>query len=1008
MLALLLLCLLLEVMEFGSVFGLAFKRKLDSSTVHWSSRKSGAWAAPAFLYPNTKKYVIYLVVIYFFIFNNAFSQQIQVDKYNYYGNFSKGLIKAVTTDSIGFVWIATDEGLIRFDGRNRHFYKDALPGGYAKGFLKREGKPLLVVHDYGITEIISRPDTTYFQRIIPGATVDSEDKLFFPKTLYEDKKGQLWIGENQSVVRVKNGQLKKYRFSTDLNVGSIYTLYRSFSFVEDDAGHLWVCAFSGELFYYDAAKDAFIACKLDIPIHNVSSFVKIHPNTFWLGADQGIYEVELAYPTVKSMRLVADIKYNSSGILLNNKYYAGTWSGGLFTVSLQKKPTFDKITNLPFNDVLGLAYDEHAGLWVAGSENIVSLTNSFFKPVPLLVPDVAIEALGLMPDSTIVVATWRNFYFLKQNREDLKVAFQADPISLAPTALLCESDRIWIGTLDGSVFYYDLSQKILHRVESITSSSNPITKIIKDNEGNLWISGNKRYGLIRLTRELQMQAHRENGLAQTQTIYKTMSGMLLVGGSDPKNYLFCYFPPLDSFVNISVPLDFNIKGNFQVTDIAIARDGSYLLGTSYGLLKYIPKPNEQSENQVIRINLEKVPIDEPIKNLFQSEDGTLWISTTSGLIAYDMQSVLLYDQSSGLPSNNLTSRGILFDFDHNLWVGTSRGLAIFQHNALQDNRTAMPIFTAFKLNGVSQRFDPQEVLNIPANANLELNFLSLSFPAERLQYQTRLIGKDTAAWTLPADQTHLVLSSLAPGKYTVQVRAQQQGGFLWSQPSSITFIIARAWYQQWWAILLFLFIFSALFIISVRVYNWRLLQQKKKLENIIAIRTEEIKRQDQQIIEQNEKYRVLKEKQLQDQIEHKNKQLMIYTLHMIQKNESLKELQLEMNKAIRQADRNNKSELRQFISMIDYSFRKDEEWEKFKLYFESVYPGFFENLIERHPSLTPQELRLSSLIRLNLSIQEIATILGISVESVKTSRFRLRKKMELDSQETLVDHIMNV
>jgi len=994
-------------MEFGSVLGLDFTRAVDHSGNDPFPRKRGVCGVPIF-FPFIKQRYLLLFIFYLFTSNFISAQQIQVDKYNFYSDFSKGLIKAVITDSIGFVWLATDEGLIRFDGRNRHFYKDALPGGFAKAFLKRKNKPLLVVHDYGVTEIISRPDTTYFRKLIPGATVDSEDKLFFPKVLYEDKKGQLWIGENQSVVRVADGKVKKYRFSTDLNVGSIYTLYRSFSFVEDEAGHLWVCAFSGELFYFDPIKDAFIECKLEFPINNVSSFVKINKNTFWIGADQGIFEVELAYPDVTSMRQISDIKHNSSGILLNNKYYAGTWSDGLFTTSLQKNPVFSKIVNLPFNDVLGLAYDERAGLWVAGSENMVSLTNSFFKPVPLLVPDVAIEALGLMPDSTIVVATWRNFYFLKQNREDLKVAFQADPISLAPTALLCEPDRIWIGTLDGSVFYYDLEQKILHRVEIITSSSNPITKIIKDKEGYLWISGNKRYGLIRLTRDLQMETYQENGLAQTQTIYKASSGVLLVGSSDPKNYLYSYFPPIDSFINLTVPLDFNIKGNFQVTDITIARDGSYLLGTSHGLLKYEHPKNEQSKGRVTRVNLEKIPIDEPIKNLQQSEDGTMWISTTSGLIAYDNESVLLYDQSSGLPSNNLTSRGILFDFDHNLWVGTSRGLAIFQQNALQNSRTPAPIFTAFKMNGVSQRFDPQQVLNVAAHSNLELNFLSLSFPAEKLQYQTRLIRHDTSHWSKPTIETHLFISSLPPGKYTIQVRAQQQGGFLWSQPSSVSFVIARAWYQQWWAILIFLILFSALFILSVRVYNWRLLQQKKKLEQIIAIRTEEIKKQDQQIIEQNERYRILKEKQLQDQIENKNKQLMIFTLHMIQKNESLKELQLEMNKAIRQADRNNKSELRQFISMIDYSFRKDEEWEKFKLYFESVYPGFFENLMEKHPSLTPQELRLSSLIRLNLSMPEIATILGISVESVKTSRFRLRKKMELDSQETLVDHIMNV
>jgi DNA-binding CsgD family transcriptional regulator len=252
----------------------------------------------------------------------------------------------------------------------------------------------------------------------------------------------------------------------------------------------------------------------------------------------------------------------------------------------------------------------------------------------------------------------------------------------------------------------------------------------------------------------------------------------------------------------------------------------------------------------------------------------------------------------------------------------------------------------------------------------------------------------------------VLLSSLTPGLYSFQVRAQQHGGFRWSPPNSITFLVVRVWYQQWWAIGVFIILFLFILMGAARIYSWRLLQQKKWLEEVVAARTEEINQQKNQIIEQNEQYRLLKERQLQEQIEYKNKQLMIYTLHLIQKNESLKELQLEINKSLRHADGKDKSEIRHFGALIDYSFRKDDEWEKFKLYFESVHAHFFENLIKLHPAVTSQELRLSALIRLNLSIPEIATILGISAESVKTARFRLRKKMDLQSQESLVDHIM--
>mgnify|MGYP001793055599 FL=1 len=70
--------------------------------------------------------------------------------------------------------------------------------------------------------------------------------------------------------------------------------------------------------------------------------------------------------------------------------------------------------------------------------------------------------------------------------------------------------------------------------------------------------------------------------------------------------------------------------------------------------------------------------------------------------------------------------------------------------------------------------------------------------------------------------------------------------------------------------------------------------------------------------------------------------------------------------------------------------------------------GFFENLKQQYPELSLLELRHCALIRLNLSISETATILGISAESVKTARFRMRKKMTLASQPEMIEAIMRI
>ncbi len=934
------------------------------------------------------------------------AQLFRAGTYNLYEGISKGLIKAVATDSIGFVWVATDEGLIRFDGKNAVFFKDALVGGFAKGFLKTKSQALLVVHDFGVTEIMSLPDTTYFRRILPGGNADFDNKLFYPKSLYEDKNKNIWIGEVRSVVRYQKGKIKKYRFKSGTNSGSIY---RSFSFAEDASGTLWVVSFDGKLFYLNTQRDAFEEVEIPFSLSGAGSFIKIKNNVFWIGTQDGIYELELdAQKLISWKRLLGSPKAISSALAISaDEVFLGTWSDGLHKATTQRGAMrFEKVGDLPFQDVLGLSYSANTGLWVVGGENIVSFMPGFFREIALGSSGAAIEAIGQMPDSTVVVATFEELSFIKIDRHNLKTNIFSIPIDIAPTALLCESNQIWIGTLDGKLYLYDIRQKSLEPVPEISASSHPISSIIKDKAGNIWISGNATHGLIRITQDRRFHFYKKNGLTGSRSLYETKSGVLFVGGSAPDAFLFHYLPLADTFNNVSVPLNFRVKEHFTVEDIATDQDGALLLATSDGLLKFHLWAADQGNNRVERIDLKKVPLNESIKALVLDNDGILWVATASGLVAYDGYASLLFDRSSGLSSNNFTYRGLLFDDDHNFWVGTSKGLELFQRNQSQNSITPKPVFTALKINGIRRRLDMDNKFSIPAHANMELEFLALSFPSDRLQYQTRIIGRDTSEWSAPQSRSNIILSSLPPGEYILQVRAQQHGGFLWSTPQSFSFIVVKSWYQTWWAILLFGGTFLLLLAGAVRLYNWRLLQQKKHLEVIVEARTGEIKAQQQKIIAQNEKYRQLKEKQLQEQIEYKNKQLAIYTLHLIQKNESLKELQLEINKAIRQDGRKDKAELRHYLSLIDYSFRKDDEWEKFKLYFESVHVGFFENLLKLHPNLTPQELRLCALIRLNLSIQESATVLGISPESVKNARFRLRKKMELLTPETLADHIM--
>ena len=151
----------------------------------------------------------------------------------------------------------------------------------------------------------------------------------------------------------------------------------------------------------------------------------------------------------------------------------------------------------------------------------------------------------------------------------------------------------------------------------------------------------------------------------------------------------------------------------------------------------------------------------------------------------------------------------------------------------------------------------------------------------------------------------------------------------------------------------------------------------------------------------------LKEDKLEQELEFKNRQLTTHTLHLVQKNEVMKELKAKVSE-IRREDKNINRSLQKLQNMVDYSFNLDEDWEEFQIYFEEVHSGFFNVLKEQYPDLTPNELRLSALAKLNLSIKETATIMGITPSSVKTARYRLRKKLDIETEENLNNFILKI
>lgn len=159
-------------------------------------------------------------------------------------------------------------------------------------------------------------------------------------------------------------------------------------------------------------------------------------------------------------------------------------------------------------------------------------------------------------------------------------------------------------------------------------------------------------------------------------------------------------------------------------------------------------------------------------------------------------------------------------------------------------------------------------------------------------------------------------------------------------------------------------------------------------------------RTEKMLLIQQKEMETIKNKEI---IEAKNKELTTSALHLIEKEELLAETKNDLEK---QKTNPNSASISRIIKKLNLS--TNQSWKEFELRFLHVNKEFYIRLKRNHPSLSQNDHKICALIKLNFSSKDMANLLGISVESVHTTRYRLRKKMGLDRKDNLEDYIANI
>ena len=142
---------------------------------------------------------------------------------------------------------------------------------------------------------------------------------------------------------------------------------------------------------------------------------------------------------------------------------------------------------------------------------------------------------------------------------------------------------------------------------------------------------------------------------------------------------------------------------------------------------------------------------------------------------------------------------------------------------------------------------------------------------------------------------------------------------------------------------------------------------------------------------------------MEQEIASAKEQMKMFTDNIIEKTSLIEKMEAQAK------DKAASSEQQIIISELSQqTILTEEDWLKFKTLFEKIHPGFFIKLKQKFHDITVAEQRMAALIRLNLTMRQMASMLGISTDSVRKTRQRLRQRLQLSADASLEDYVASI
>lgn len=463
--------------------------------------------------------------------------------------------------------------------------------------------------------------------------------------------------------------------------------------------------------------------------------------------------------------------------------------------------------------------------------------------------------------------------------------------------------------------------------------------------------------------------------------------------------------PSDVLINV-----FKIANQLVFT----AQEGFYEYNAETDRFDSLSRFNELIGNKAAMVDMEA----DEIGNVYFIEQSKLGVLYPKGNHDFDTH-IAPFNKVKGLWNDDLGNITVLDN--QNILIGGRQGFIHYNpskdvsrnssfnvlfRQILNEGQIDTVLYAGHSIDEVSDKEKE------PDNFRFTQNSFAFKYAAPHFEsrnevmYQHKLDNYDKT-WSDWSYMNSKEYTNLYEGEYTFRVRAKN----IFDEETEeiqYKFSITPPIYRTTFAYILYTLVALILFYLG---FKWLDKRHKEATQQLEEQQGKELQKKDSQIQSITEKSEAeiirLRNDKLRIEVNLKSQALTSSAMNLIQKNQLLNNIKNTL-KAIpkEEGDKGLHTKLGKLVKSIDKDLAGGEEWSQFANNFDQVHGNFITRLKESYPAFTPQEIKFSAYIRMNLNTKEIANLLSISVRGVEIGRYRVRKKLQLERKDNLSDFLM--